>query len=338
MFTSPRIFALAATLAAGTALAVPLPVHAATGSGNGEEIHMSYPDYDSDLFISEIYRQMVAELGYSMAKPIVLSGPTPYPAVAQGDTDFFVNAWFPLNSKPYETVKDDAVVVGEVAHKGAIQGFMVDKKSAEKYHIKTLDDFKRPEVAKAFDRNGDGKPDMVGCQLGWSCEAKVNDLLTDLKLKSTFNLIKAKYVAAFAEMEAAYQAGDPILYYAWTPNWTSNELVAGKDVEWVSVPQRKGVDLPAAEKNDACTTNPCRFGFAANTISAVANRKFIAKHPDIRKLLEEAHVPVADINKQNAEMHAGDRNVKKQAAEWIKANRSEVDTWLSAARAARKTN
>ena len=64
---------------------------------------------------------------------------------------------------------------------------MVSKKHVEKYNIRSLDDFKREEVKKAFDANGDGKADLTACPPGWGCEnviahhMKVYDLHEHIK-------------------------------------------------------------------------------------------------------------------------------------------------------------
>ncbi|NIQ98295.1 MAG: proline/glycine betaine ABC transporter substrate-binding protein ProX, partial [Desulfuromonadales bacterium] len=44
---------------------------------------------------------------------------------------------------------------------GGLQGYLVSKREVEKFNIKSLDDFKRPEVKAAFDANGDGKADLT---------------------------------------------------------------------------------------------------------------------------------------------------------------------------------
>nr|NIS44157.1 proline/glycine betaine ABC transporter substrate-binding protein ProX [Desulfuromonadales bacterium] len=51
--------------------------------------------------------------------------------------------------------------IGYVMKAGGLQGYLVSKREVEKFNIKSLDDFKRPEVKAAFDANGDGKADLT---------------------------------------------------------------------------------------------------------------------------------------------------------------------------------
>ncbi len=45
---------------------------------------------------------------------------------------------------------DKAEKVGYVVKAGGLQGYLVSKAEVEKYGIKSLEDFKRPEVKKSF--------------------------------------------------------------------------------------------------------------------------------------------------------------------------------------------
>ncbi len=36
---------------------------------------------------------------------------------------------------------------------------------------------------------------------------------------------------------AEYNAGEPIFFYTWSPNWTIFKLKPGKDVVWMNVPE-----------------------------------------------------------------------------------------------------
>ncbi|TPW33106.1 glycine betaine/L-proline ABC transporter substrate-binding protein ProX [Martelella alba] len=323
----------------GAALALSLaslaPAMAADQPGAGKTIKMAQATWDTGWFQAEIYKQMFEDLGYDVSGPMTLDAAAFYQAVSQGDVDLWVNGWFPLHETYKPTFEGYAEVDGAVAVGGALQGYLVDKAAIDEFGIKTLDDFKRPEVKKAFDRDGDGRADLVACPPGWGCEVTITDTLNDFDLNDDIEAIKAGYSASMADAIAAYQNGEHILFYTWTPNWTVNELQPGKDVMWIEVPQKDGVDMPApAEGLDTCVADPCSMGFVANDIVPVINTKFKEANPAIDALLQAASIPLQDIFAQNAAMNNGDDDVKAQATAWIKAHQEQVDGWLDAARAA----
>ena len=309
--------------------------------GEGIPVVMAQPTWDTGWFHTEIYKQLLQELGYTLGDTMTLDNPAFYQSVAYGDVSLWVDGWFPLHNTYREAFEEGAETVGAVAKGGALEGYLVDKVSAEKYNITTLNDFKRDEVKAAFDRDGDGKADMVACPPGWGCEINIEHHLDAYELRDHVNPIKAGYSASMADAVAAFGAGEPILFYTWTPNWTVNELVPGEDVVWIEVPE---VSLPGdmMEMAEAatmagvtgCVNDPCKLGFPANDIVPVANTAFLEANPAVRSLLTEVQIPLADIFAQNAAMNAGDTDIVAQAAAWITVNRADVDGWLESARVA----
>ncbi|MHA7882038.1 glycine betaine/L-proline ABC transporter substrate-binding protein ProX [Nitratireductor rhodophyticola] len=315
---------------------VAMPAMAQDGPGAGKTIKMAQATWDTGWFHAEIYKQMFEELGYSVEGPTTLDNPPFYQAVGYGDVDLWVNGWFPIHDTYRPAFEASAEIIGAVAAGGALQGYLVDKASAEKFEIKTLDDFKRDEVKEAFDRDGDGKADLVACPPGWGCEVAIEDHLTEYGLKDHVNEIKASYSASMADAVAAYESGEPILFYTWTPNWTVNELKIGDDVVWIQVPE-EATDENAAAGIDGCVADPCVMGFEANDIVPVANSGFLEENPAVATLLKSASIPLEDIFAQNAAMNDGadkPEDIKKQASDWISGNRDVVDGWLDAARKA----
>lgn len=324
---------------AAAALITAFPAQAQDMPGEGKTVQIARATWDTGWFHAEIYKQMLEELGYTVEGPTTLDNPPFYQAVAQGDIDLWVNGWFPLHNTYRSTFETGAEIVGAVAKNGALEGYLVDKRSVEEFNIKTLDDFKRDEVKEAFDRNGDGLADLVACPPGWGCEVNIEHHMDAYELREHVNPIKAGYSASMADAVAAYENGESILFYTWTPNWTVNELVPGEDVLWIEVPE---VDLPEDLMNladaatiegvEGCVNDPCKLGFPANDIVPVANSAFLDENPAVRALLETASIPLADIFAQNAAMNAGDDNIEQQAADWIAQNREQVDAWLEEAR------
>jgi glycine betaine/proline transport system substrate-binding protein len=220
----------------------------------------------------------------------------------------------------------------------------VSKRDADKYNIKSLDDFKRPEVMKAFDTNGDGKADLTACPPGWGCEQVIAHHMKVYGLDKYINLIKASYEAGMAAELGTYKSGGPVFFYTWTPNWTVFKFKPGKDVVWINVPeinptkaQAQNADRMTVSGVEGAVTDPLKAGFVVSDIRAVANKKFLEKNPAAAKFLELFTLPLADISAQNTRMNEGeksDKDIAKHADEWIANNQDKWNAWLKAAREA----
>ena len=145
-------------------------------------------------------------------------------------------------------------------------GYVIDKKTADKYNIKYLSDLKDPKIAKLFDTNDDGKADLAGCNGGWGCEKVIEFQLDAFKLRDTITHNQGEYSALIADVIANYKTAKPILYYTWIPYWISGKLVPGKDVVFLQVthsanPNGQSTKLP----------NGSDYGFAINSEKIVSN-------------------------------------------------------------------
>ena len=289
------------------------------------EIKMGKADWDTGYFQAEIYKQALEKMGYKVSGPTVMKPQVFYVAATSGDIDLWVNGWFGTHDGYMKEAKGKVKTVGYVMKKGGLQGYLVDKKSADKYGIKSVMDIKAN--AKAWDSNGDGKADMVACPPGWGCEKQITKHFAELGLGDFINPVKADYSASMADAVAKYKNGKPVLFYTWTPNWTVGALKLGQDVVWIEVPysQTKKVSVPNATKSKI------NMGFGADDIRPAANSDFLKANPKVKKMLTKASIPLADIAAQNMKMNAGEKSeraIKKHAKEWIKANQSTFDSWI----------
>jgi glycine betaine/proline transport system substrate-binding protein len=146
-----RSFARALLL--GVALLLPAAaLEAAEQPGAGETVRPARATWDTGWFQVEVYAKALEELGYTVEAPKTLDNPVFYQAVAQGDVDFWVNGWFPQHMEYEEHFRPGAEIVGYVAKGGALQGYMIDKKTADAHGIDSLADLEDPEVAALFDQ------------------------------------------------------------------------------------------------------------------------------------------------------------------------------------------
>ncbi|MBI9084214.1 MAG: glycine betaine/L-proline ABC transporter substrate-binding protein ProX [Desulfobacterales bacterium] len=326
------------------AMAVPSAFAMNMTPGKGVTLSPARATWDTGFFQEEIVRQGLEELGFKVKKAKDLSNPIAYKSIALGDIDYWTNGWYPNHiSQTPKDFDEKAAWVGTIIKAGGLQGYLVSKAAVEKYNIKSLDDFKRPEVKKAFDKNGDGKADLTACPPGWGCENVIAHHMKVYDLTDHINPVKAAYNAGMASAIGAFKSGEPIFFYTWAPNWTTGKLVPGKDVMWINVPKiiPKESQKPMAEymtgSVPGAVTDPVKLGFVISDIRVAANKKFLAENPAAKKFFEIFKLPAIDVNEQNSRMHNGEKSqkdIEKHASEWIKSHQTTWNAWLSEARKA----
>ncbi|QTO54998.1 proline/glycine betaine ABC transporter substrate-binding protein ProX [Duffyella gerundensis] len=323
--------AMLSTLATSQSFAADLP-------GKGVDVKPLQSSIAEETFQTLLVSRALEKLGYQVEKPDEVDYNVAYTSIASGDATFTAVNWQPLHDDMYAAAGGDKKFYREGNYvTGAAQGYLIDKKTAEKYHITNIAQLKDPKLAKLFDSNGDGKADMTGCTPGWGCEAVINHQNSAFGLSETVQANMGNYSAMVADTLARYKQGKPILYYTWTPYWLSDVLVPGKDVVWLQVPFSS---LPGAQKGvETKLANGANYGFPVNSMHIVANKAWAEKNPAAARLFAEMKLPIADINAQNARMHQGESSeadVNRHVDGWIKAHQAQFDKWVADAQAASK--
>jgi glycine betaine/proline transport system substrate-binding protein len=308
---------------------------AADMPGKGVSVQPIQSTIAEEKFQTMLDDQALRKLGYDV-KPIQeVDYSAGYTAIANGDATFLAVNWYPLHNTMYKNAGgDDKFYRKGYYIKGAAQGYLIDKKTADKYNIDNLGDFKDPKIAKLFDTNGDGKADLTGCQAGWGCEGVIEYQLDAFNLRDSIDHNQGQYAAIISDTITRYKEGDPIFYYTWTPYWVSGTLVPGKDVVWLQVPH-------SANPNGTDTTLPNgkNYGFDINSERIVANKKWAEAIPAAAKLFEVMSVSVNDVSAENMKIREGEdtpTDIMGHAKAWIKAHQKTFDGWLEQARAAAK--
>lgn len=191
----------------------------------------------ANLFPVEVADIGLRKLGYTV-KPVLEADYAPlHLAIAQGDADFMATEWIPTHDTFFQRAGGNKTMerIGVIVP-NAIQGYYIDKKTADKYHITNLGQFRDPAIAKLFDRDGNGKANLTGCNAGWGCEQVIEHQLTEFKLRDTVTDDQGSYFALMADTITRFNHGDPIFYYTWSPQWVDAVLKPGKDVIPLNVP------------------------------------------------------------------------------------------------------
>jgi ABC-type proline/glycine betaine transport systems, periplasmic components len=252
------------TLVSASAFAADLP-------GKGITVQPVQSTLSEETFQTLLVSRALEKLGYTVDKPNEVDYNVAYTSLAAGDATFTAVNWIPLHDDMYAAAGGDKKFYREgTLVNGAAQGYLIDKKTADQYHITNIAQLKDPKIAKLFDTNGNGKADLTGCNPGWGCEAVINHQLEAYDLTKSVDHNQGNYAAMMADTITRFKEGKPILYYTWTPYWVSDVLKPGKDVVWLQVPFSS---LPGVQKNiDTKLSNGANYGFPVSTMHIVANK------------------------------------------------------------------
>ncbi|WP_226582782.1 glycine betaine/L-proline ABC transporter substrate-binding protein ProX [Acuticoccus sediminis] len=336
MFRKFTRTSVAAITAAGLGLAVGGTAFAQDKPGEGVTVIPLKSSIAEETFQTMLVMKALEELGYDVQDIKELEYAAGHVALGNGDGTFMADHWDPLHIDFYNAAGGDEKLYREgVYSPGALQGYLIDKKTADEHNITEISQLSDPEIAKLFDNDGDGKADLTGCTPGWGCEKVIEHQLDAFDLRDTVTHNQGSYSAIIADTITRYENGEPILYYTWTPYWVSGVLVPGEDVVWLQVPFSS---LPG-ERADVDTALPdgSNYGFQANDQRIVANREFAEANPSAAKLFSIMKLSANDISAENLLMRDGqdsEADIERHADAWIKGHQEQWNGWLEEARAA----
>jgi glycine betaine/proline transport system substrate-binding protein len=290
-----------------------------------------------EAFQMEIVAEVLKKMGHEVTISNDVNYDIAYQTLANNVTSdevyFLASSWDPLHNGKIDAVgSNKAIKFDNKFIANCAQGYLIDKKTADKYNIKYYNDLKKPEIAKLFDLDNDGKADLTGCNAGWGCEKVIEHQLDAYDMRGVVEHNQGEYSALIADTIANYKTGKSILYYTWTPYWVSGKLVPGKDVTFLQVthsanPNTDSTKLP----------NGADYGFNVNHQKIVASAN-VKDYKDISKLFDIIKLDVNDVSGQNMLMANGqnkEKDIKRHVKKWLDINKKQVDAWVKEAKAAK---
>ncbi|WP_241608834.1 glycine betaine/L-proline ABC transporter substrate-binding protein ProX [Rosenbergiella epipactidis] len=296
--------------------------------GQGQTVKPIQSTITEETFQTLLVSRALEKLGYQVSAPEEVDYNVGYTSIAKGDATFMAVNWQPLQENMFDAAGGNSAFYRQGHYvTGAAQGYLIDKKTAEQYHITNIEQLKDPKLAKLFDSNGDGRADLTGCTPGWGCDTVIAYQMKAYQLEQTVSNNQGNYAAMMADTITRFKQGKPIFYYTWTPFWVSDVLKPGKDVVWLEVPFSAD-----PQKTNTALPNGKNYGFQVNNINIIANKQWAEKNPAAAKLFAEMKLPLADINAENAAMRAGqssEADINRHVDGWIKSHQALFDQWVT---------
>lgn len=288
-----------------------------------------------ELFQTEVVNIALERLGYDIDAPKELEYATMHVDIANGGITYTPAHWEKLHEEFYvNSGGDDALERTGTYIANVLQGYKIDKATADEFGITSIEQLQDPEIAALFDSDGDGKANLTGCNPGWGCELVIEHQLEEYGLLDTVQHDQGQYFALIADTITRYEQGEPVLFYTWTPLWVSGLLKEGEDVTWIEVPY---TSLPEAqgEISEADTSADGKnLGFAADRQVILANQTFVDENPAAAKLFEIMELPIGDVSAQNQLIQDGEDSpdaIRGHAEAWVEENQAQFDAWIEEA-------
>ncbi len=304
-----------------------------TESSQKVTLRTAHSTWIEEHFQTEIVKIGLEKLGYQVEPPKEIDYPAIYLSVANGDLDYSIIYYTPAHQAFFDNAGGTSklAAVGYLTPDG-VQGYQIDKKTADQYNITNLEQLKDPKIAKLFDSDGDGLANLVGCNAGWACELIIDHHLEAYGLKDTVEQDRGQYTPLLANSLARYKQGKPVIFYAYNPHWINATLKLNQDVIWLEVPftsfPKKIISNTSAKETLFKGKN---LGFPQTRQRFVVNKKFLANHPAVKRWFELVKIPAEDINQESLRIKEGENtpdDIRRHAQEWVARNQDSFNVWI----------
>ena len=272
-----------------------------------------------------------------------------YPALDKGDgsIDVVPDLWSQhttamLNEYVLPGSKE-SIRLNKTPYQGS-EGIFVPGYVQDQYNIRKLADLAKPEVAKIFDTDGDGKGEYWAGAVGWEATNHSMVRAKSYGFDKHFTASSVEQPVFLAQLAAAYQRKEPIVFYYWKPEW----IFASYDLRMLEEPPFDGWSSDDKKsdplyKADGCYkfyqpgNNPDWLEKSSITCAQPPTDVYVARSkalderaPKIGKFLEQITLTPETVNEW---IHAIDQEKKdplEVAKKWVEEHKDIVEgQWLN---------
>lgn len=317
-----RLAAVVALVVIG-AVAVATPASDAALPGKGKTLTFGYGMWSADNPATYVSKVLLEDyLGYKV-EVAELTIPAVWVAMADGQVDVYANAWFPNQAYLLEAYKDRIEIIS-THYDDSFTALIVPTWLAEQHDVWSMEDLFRPEVIQLFDRDRDGKGDLLGCDVAWTCYEYMEEKLQHYGLDKYYVQHSIAEQMVTFEVIRAMESREPFLWLGWSPGWMFSLYKIGDDLTLLTDPWGYHSDPQGGVIDE--------FGWPPGIATTAVHKSVKENHPEAYRLLSEISV---SLDHQNDWIYAqarggvdSPRKLEQYARDWIAKNRGLVDSWL----------
>ncbi len=241
-----------------------------------------------------------------------------------GSADVYTDLWMPNRQAIWDKYIDGAQTVGHNVPYLGTQKMYVPTYMADR--VKTVEDLMDPEVAAMFDKDGNGKGEYWAGDAGWK-----STRMWQVKFKSygLSELWEAEILpdATFkAQLKAAVQREQPILFYYWTPEWVH----AAYDISAIEEPARtEGCEDVALDQEDWLEASHFACASSDAMIYVAYSKTLDTRNPPVAKFLSQMKLDPAVVNEWILQIGRDKMDPRDVAEDWVNNNMDIVNGWIN---------
>jgi glycine betaine/proline transport system substrate-binding protein len=332
-----------AGLIAALMIAIAVPAYAKDKVVIGEQ------SWTGAIAIQNIMKAVIEKYLDGEVSFLLVAEEAMYPALDKGDgsIDVVPDLWSQhttamLNEYVLPGSKE-SIRLNKTPYKGT-EGIFVPGYVQDQHNIRKLADLAKPEVAKIFDTDGDGKGEYWAGAVGWEATNHSMVRAKSYGFDKHFTASTVEQPVFLAQLSAAYQRKEPIVFYYWTPEW----IFASYDLRMLEEPPFDGWSSEDKKNDplyraDGCYkfyqpgNNPDWLEKSSITCAQPPTDVYVARSkalderaPRIGKFLEQITLTPEMVNEWILAIDQEKKDPLEVATKWVEEHKDIVEgQWLN---------
>lgn len=305
-------------------------------------------DWPGARAIEQVLKQVIetyldAEVATIAATQVAL-----YEALDKGDNsvDIVADMWtdhLPQQMQNYVLPGGRQTIILNTTPYLGTEGIFVPTYVVEEHGVKKLEDLAKPEVAKLFDSDGNGKGELWAGAVGWESTNHTEVRGKTYGFDKSMEYTTVEQAVFLAQLKDAVDNKKPIAFYYWTPEWihAAYKLTKLEEPEFngYAAESAKGSErynaegcykfYQPSERNDWLEASSISCGQPPTRVNIAQSKALAERAPQISQFLKQVTLDGDVVNQWILAMEVDKTPVERVASEWIAANKDTVEgVWL----------
>lgn len=237
----------------------------------------------------------------------------------------------------------ESIILNSVPYLGT-EGIFVPAYAAQKLNIKKLADLANPEVAKAFDSDGNGKGELWAGAVGWETINHTEVRGKSYGFSKDFEFTTVDQAVFLSQLKSAYAEQKPIAFYYWTPEWifAAYDLVKLEEAKFTGKTTEADKGTPnynpegcytfyqPSQRSDWLEASDIKCEQPPTRVHVAHSKELAMRDPKVSTFLRQVKLDADVINQWILAMEVDGKNVEDVAKDWIAANKATIEQeWLA---------